>query len=72
MISMLECCLSSAILERKRYYPCWLLDVACVAACGLLSGYRVWIARRPSFGNLMGVECVCGVQVFTRILRSPK
>lgn len=32
MTSMLECCLSGAIIERKRDYPCWLLDAACVAA----------------------------------------
>lgn len=55
MTSMLESCLSGAIIERKRDYPCWLLDPACVAACGLLSGHRTWIARPPSFGNQTGV-----------------
>lgn len=54
MTRMLECSLSGAILERKRDYPCWLPD-ACVAACGLLSGHRTWIAMRPSFGNQTGV-----------------
>lgn len=56
MTRMLECCLSGAILERKRDYPSWLLNATCLAACGPLRGYRTWIARRPSFGYQTGLS----------------
>ena len=55
MTSMLECCLSGAILERKRNSSLLAaghcLCGCVVARCGLLNGHRTWIARRPSFGN---------------------
>jgi len=57
MTSMLECCLSGAIIERKRDYPCWLLDAACVAALSAVDRPHRTLGSKasPLFGHQTGV-----------------